>query len=702
MNLPVQFCWYLVVGGLSFLADLYAFMALLMTGIPTLLASALGFMIGAVVNYWLSALLAFRAGRFGRTMEVSRLLAVALVGLGLTTALMHIFISFLHLSPVLAKVIAVPIVLVWNFLGRRWFVFHKRMPNRTAALSAGIIDGLRRGPMKSRERRGNRRSEEPSNTAYCNAAYQHTEGHLMSAKEHLEQSFIREQYREEYWRRRDPIIDDRMLWRANSFRHMMHLLPGQTILEIGGGSGRFTRRLVEVSRGECPITVVTFAPTAMRPSDLPETVTFLPLTALPGPLAGRQFDFIVAHDMLDRRSGAWLLQNVYDLLAPGGQVLLYESNPWNVLLKVRHLAARLVGRDEPRLLLSRPDLYELLSEVGFNRIFAVYNDFVYAPLTRHMAWALRNLSIVLENMPGIRTLAGSILVHAQKPPRPAEIPSVSLCEHDAMRQAVSIVVPCHNEEMNIGPLVANLRRLFGDYIHEIVLVDDNSQDGTRRVIQALAADDPRIKPVYRVPPNGVGRAIADGIHAATGRYILTMDCDFQHLLPEIRDLFDAAAQGYDVVVGSRFSRHSVLLNYPFPKIIANRAFHTLAQILLLGRFRDLTNNLKLMRRDIAQQINLLEPGFAVNAETGLLPLMMGYRVQEVPISWIGRGIDMGASSFRVLRVGGGYWRVLQRLCLLRMFGKGPYRQRAGAAGADGGLTVPKHRFQYLSTSRFSG
>jgi putative flippase GtrA/SAM-dependent methyltransferase len=474
MNLPVQFCWYLVVGGLSFLADLYAFMALLMTGIPTLLASALGFMIGAVVNYWLSALLAFRAGRFGRTMEVSRLLAVALVGLGLTTALMHIFISFLHLSPVLAKVIAVPIVLVWNFLGRRWFVFHKRMPNRTAALSAGIIDGLRRGPMKSRERRGNRRSEEPSNTAYCNAAYQHTEGHSMSAKEHLEQSFIREQYREEYWRRRDPIIDDRMLWRANSFRHMMHLLPGQTILEIGGGSGRFTRRLVEVSRGECPITVVTFAPTAMRPSDLPETVTFLPLTALPGPLAGRQFDFIVAHDMLDRRSGAWLLQNVYDLLAPGGQVLLYESNPWNVLLKVRHLAARLVGRDEPRLLLSRPDLYELLSEVGFNRIFAVYNDFVYAPLTRHMAWALRNLSIVLENMPGIRTLAGSILVHAQKPPRRAEIPKVSLCGNDAMRQAVSVVVPCHNEEMNIGPLVANLRSLYEDYIH------GNPSSGRRR------------------------------------------------------------------------------------------------------------------------------------------------------------------------------------------------------------------------------
>ena len=67
----------------------------------------------------------------------------------------------------------------------------------------------------------------------------------------------------------------------------------------------------------------------------------------------------------------------------------------------------------------------------------------------------------------------------------------------------------------------------------------------------------------------------DGSPPRPGRYVLTMDCDFQHLLPEFRDLLDAAAEGYDVVIGSRFSRHSVLLNYPFMKIFANRAFHTL-------------------------------------------------------------------------------------------------------------------------------
>ena len=303
--------------------------------------------------------------------------------------------------------------------------------------------------------------------------------------------------------------------------------------------------------------------------------------------------------------------------------------------------------DDPRLLLSRPDLYELLSEVGFIGIFAVYNDFVYAPLTRQLVWMLRNLSIILENMPGVRTLAGSILLYAQKPPRLISLPHAALTINDRFHRAVSVVVPCHNEEMNVEPLVSRLCSLYGQYIHEIILVDDNSNDGTRNVIGALADADPRVKPIYRTPPNGAGRAIGDGLRAATGNYVLSLDCDFQHLLPELRDMFDAAAEGYDVVVGSRFSRHSVLLNYPWLKIIANRAFHVLAQLTLLARFRDLTNNLKLMRREAVENLILLEPGFAVNAEIGLQLLIAGYRVKEVPVSWIGRGVSMGTSSFHL-------------------------------------------------------
>jgi dolichol-phosphate mannosyltransferase len=485
---------------------------------------------------------------------------------------------------------------------------------------------------------------------------------------------MRERVRDTYWKRRDPIVEDRMLWRAQSFRHITHVLPHQKILELGCGEGIFTRHLVETTRNECAITAVTFDSRARRPTNLPDNVEFIVLSSVSDPLAGRKFDFVIAHDMLDKRSGAWLLSQIYDTLVPGGQALFYETNPWNVILKIRRMVARLMGRADPRLLLSRPDLYELVSEVGFIGIFSVFNDFVYPPLSRYMLWILRNLSIVLENMPGIRTLAGSILLYAQKPPRPIATPQVALTIDDSFRRAVSVVVPCHNEEMNVGPLVSRLCESYGEYIHEIILVDDNSTDGTRKVIGALADTDSRIKPVYRTPPNGVGRAIADGLRAATGDYILSLDCDFQHLLPEVRDMFDALAEGYDVVVGSRFSRHSILLNYPWPKIIANRAFHVLAQLILLARFRDLTNNLKLMRRETVKDLVLLEPGFAVNAETGLQPLIAGYRVREVAVSWIGRGIEMGTSSFHLSKVGGGYWRVLRGLWLRRFFGIGPYRK----------------------------
>ena len=413
----------------------------------------------------------------------------------------------------------------------------------------------------------------------------------------------REQYREQYWHKRDPILHDRLLWRAQTFRHLVHLTPHQTILELGAGQGAFTRQLLRVSRGENPITSVTFHSDYSRPEELSAAVEWLNLSALPDSLAGRSFDFVVAMELLDKNNYAWFFQDVYELLKPGGQIVLYESNPWNVILKFRRSLSKLFGHRDTRQLLKRSQLYELISELGFVRVFTVFNDFVYAPLTPSLAWLLRNISILLENTPGIQTLAGSILIHAQKPSQLVESPQIALGRHKQLYKAISVVIPCYNEEMNIEPLITQLKVFFNDYIHEIIPVDDNSIDNTREVIQKLAQEDPRIKPVLRSPPNGVGRAIADGYRVATGQYILSMDCDFQHLIPEMRDVFDAAVEGYDVVVGSRFSRHSVLLNYPFSKIVCNRGFHVLAQILLRRRFRDVTNNLKLMRREVVARLS---------------------------------------------------------------------------------------------------
>lgn len=483
----------------------------------------------------------------------------------------------------------------------------------------------------------------------------------------------RERYRDEYWRKHDPIVEDRLLWRAQTFRHTVHLLPGQTILELGCGEGRLTRALLRVSRAENPITAVTFQSEVSDCFTANPKIELLQLTEFPGRLADRRFDYVISMDLLDRRNSSDLLEALYGLLTPGGELVCYESNPWNPVHKIRGLLSGMVGRRDPRNLINRPDLYELLSEIGFIRIYAVFNDFVFAPLTDTLIWFLRNASILLENAPVIRTMAGSILIHAQRPPQAGKRPKVSLFTHEQLRGAISVVIPCYNEEMNVGPLVERLLEHYGEYIHEIIPVDDSSTDNTRAVIAALAAGDSRIKPLYRDPPNGVGRAIADGLAAASGRYVLTMDCDFQHLLPEFRDLLDSAAEGYDVVIGSRFSRHSVLLNYPFLKILANRAFHAIAVLLFGRRIRDVTNNLKMMRREVVQDMRLRQPGFAVNAETGLQPLVLGYSVKQVPISWINRTPGMGISSFRLVNAGGGYWKVLIGLWLRHALGIGPYQ-----------------------------
>src|SRR3954452_13464102 len=72
----------------------------------------------------------------------------------------------------------------------------------------------------------------------------------------------RERFRDHYARTRDPIAADRLLWRAQGFRHLVHLLPGQSVLELGSGEGLFLAQLRQITRGRNPITSVAFTPDA--------------------------------------------------------------------------------------------------------------------------------------------------------------------------------------------------------------------------------------------------------------------------------------------------------------------------------------------------------------------------------------------------------------------------------------------------------
>jgi hypothetical protein len=169
-----------------------------------------------------------------------------------------------------------------------------------------------------------------------------------------------------------------------------------------------------------------------------------------------------------------------------------------------------------------------------------------------------------------------------------------------------------------------------------------------------------------------------------------MDCDFVQIIPEFRDLFAAVVEGYDGAIGSRFSHESVLINYPLPKILANRGFHLLLNLLLGLKVRDISNNLKLMRASVLKGIGIEENHFAANVETGLKPIVAGYAIKEVPISWINRTAEMGTSSFRLLRLGPQYAMALLRIVRRAWRDRSVARsRRIPAQNRDGRLEKPE-------------
>jgi ubiquinone/menaquinone biosynthesis C-methylase UbiE len=486
----------------------------------------------------------------------------------------------------------------------------------------------------------------------------------------------RERSRLTYWEKTDYFISLRLNWRAQIARHLFHLLPGESLLELGCGDARWAQKISEVNYHTNPICAATFDPEChekLKHQDLPKNIEPVLLNSLPGSLKDRQFDYVVAWHMLPSENYSQFLLNVKRFLKPGGQFLLFEPNPWNPYYQLRKFFSKLLFFKKfkgKRAAFNRIQMMSILSEIGFTGIKILPYDFLFPPVPKFMLWPMQNLSLILENTPYLRNFSGDLYLHGQKPaPDEWSRPKANLARHSSLKKRISVVVPCHNEEANILPLVQSLRGYYDDYLHEIVLVDDNSRDRTAEVAEQLGQEDPRIKLVRRSMPNGVGRALRDGLAAASGDYILLMDCDFQHILPELTGLFEAADQGADVAIGSRFSRDSVLLNYPFTKILANRAFHILARILFRKDLRDLTNNLKLMKQEVARNLHLESDDFAANAETGLQPLLLGYKVVEVPISWINRSADMGFSSFNLVNTGPNYLKVFYRLLVRRLFGK---------------------------------
>ena len=475
-----------------------------------------------------------------------------------------------------------------------------------------------------------------------------------------------ERTRERYWLRHPGTSPTKLRWRAVTVRHAFHVLPGETILELGAGSGLWTEHLTGVLRGENQITAAVFNESladAIESRALPN-VGVARVRDLERDLPAGGFDYVVGTAILCHDAYGPNLKALLPLLKPGGQILFFEANYWNPQVFVKSVVpwvGRRAGNAPSQIGMRKYRLLQETSRQGFVNVEIIPYDILHPRTPPRAIPAVQSAAYLLEQLPGVRELCGTLYIWARKPgDRRAQRRHTDLAEHERFRDSTSFVVPCHNEAATLPKLYAAVKEAYDPYIHEFVVVDDCSDDETAVVARTLAAADPRVKLVERRGDPGVGRALRDGYAAATGRYVLSLDSDFTLIVPELRDLYDAVEGGSEGAMGSRFSHDSILVNYPLPKIVANRVFHFLLRRVTRLPIRDVTNNLKLYPRELAKGLEISEPGFAANAQIGIGPLVEGRAIAEVPISWIDRTPDMGRSSFDIVRAGPGYLRVLLR------------------------------------------
>jgi dolichol-phosphate mannosyltransferase len=230
-----------------------------------------------------------------------------------------------------------------------------------------------------------------------------------------------------------------------------------------------------------------------------------------------------------------------------------------------------------------------------------------------------------------------------------------------MEENLSVILIAHNEEQGIGAMLEGLLAKYDPEIVEILVVDDASTDGTGTIVRNWAEQSRKVRLIQRTPPCGVGRALKTGFRniSSKAEYALTMDSDFVDNIDQVRALIAEMEKGTsDGVIGSRFVEGGSVVRYPLLKRLMNRLFHFVVKVLFRVKQNDLTNNFKLYRAQIFRSMPWQSNGFAMNAETGLLPVLAGYRVVEVPVMWVDRAPEMGKSKFALLKHGGAYIGVL--------------------------------------------
>ncbi len=213
-----------------------------------------------------------------------------------------------------------------------------------------------------------------------------------------------------------------------------------------------------------------------------------------------------------------------------------------------------------------------------------------------------------------------------------------------MTARIWLVIPTYNEAENVVPVVRAVATEMakvapGEF--RILVVDDNSPDGTGRIADELALELPTLEVLHRSDKGGLGRAYIAGFQHALGggaELVVEMDADFSHDPRYLPGLI-AAADDADLVLGSRYVPGGAVRNWSLMRKLISRGGSTYARLMLGIKVRDLTGGFKCIRRAVLEAIDLdtlRADGYVFQIEVTYRAISSGFRVREVPILFADR------------------------------------------------------------------
>jgi dolichol-phosphate mannosyltransferase len=244
---------------------------------------------------------------------------------------------------------------------------------------------------------------------------------------------------------------------------------------------------------------------------------------------------------------------------------------------------------------------------------------------------------------------------------------------------LSVVIPARDEQECVASSIEHLSvelRLH-NVPHEIIVVDDGSNDKTWEILTALRSKLPELVVVQNTSRHGFGRAVVRGLDEMKGDAVVIMMADESDDCRDVVRYWQKLNEGYECVFGSRFVKGGGVIDYPRVKLILNRLANLFVKMLFNIRLNDTTNAFKAYRKTVIDGCRpLISPHFNLTVELPLKAIVRSYSWTIIPITW--RNRRTGTPKLKIKEMGSRYLFICLYVWLEKYFSRGDYRKPGSA------------------------